>query len=220
MGIAAAFLTAFYSWRLLIMIFHGESRADEVTLAHVHESPKVMILPLVFLAIGALFVGFLTFDIFVGEYAQAFWGNSLLILDSHPALENAHHSPLWVVLLPSVAGLSGITLAYLMYMLAPELPSALSNGFQRIYRFLLNKWYFDEVYDRIFVKPSFLLGHGFWKSGDGALIDGVGPDGVASAVRDIARRASALQSGFLYHYAFAMLLGVASLITWFLVTRG
>ena len=90
MGIAAAFLTAFYSWRLLIMTFHGESRADEVTLAHVHESPKVMILPLVFLAIGALFVGFLTFDVFVGEYATAFWGNSLLILDSHPALENAH----------------------------------------------------------------------------------------------------------------------------------
>ena len=100
MGIAAAFLTAFYSWRLLIMTFHGESRADEVTLAHVHESPKVMILPLVFLAIGALFVGFLTFDVFVGQYATSFWGNSLLILDSHPALENAHHSPLWVVCCP------------------------------------------------------------------------------------------------------------------------
>ena len=165
MGIAAAFLTAFYSWRLLIMTFHGESRADEVTLAHVHESPKVMILPLVFLAIGALFVGFLTFDVFVGEYATAFWGNSLLILDSHPALENAHHSPLWVVLLPSVAGFSGITLAYLMYMLAPELPSALANGFERTYRFLINKWYFDELYARIFVKPSFVLGYGFWKSG-------------------------------------------------------
>ena len=220
MGIAAAFLTAFYSWRLLIMTFHGESRADEVTLAHVHESPKVMILPLVFLAIGALFVGFLTFDVFVGEHTQAFWGNSLLILSSHPALENAHHSPLWVVLLPSVAGVSGITLAYIMYMLAPELPAALANGFQRTYRFLLNKWYFDEFYERIFVKPSFLLGYGFWKSGDGALIDGVGPDGVASAVKNIARRASALQSGFLYHYAFAMLLGVAALITWLLVTRG
>ena len=98
-----------------------------------------------------------------------------------------------------------------MYMLAPELPSALANGFERTYRFLLNKWYFDEFYDRIFVKTSFLLGYGFWKSGDGALIDGVGPDGVASAVRDIARRASALQSGFLYHYAFAMLQGVALL---------
>ncbi len=219
MGIAAAFLTAFYSWRLLIMTFHGESRADEVTLAHVHESPKVMILPLVFLAMGALFVGFLTFDVFVGAHAKNFWGNSLLILDSHPALENAHHSPLWVVLMPSAAGVSGIGLAYLMYMLAPELPAALGNGFQGTYRFLLNKWYFDELYDRIFVKPSFLLGYGFWKSGDGALIDGVGPDGVASAVRNIARRASALQSGFLYHYAFAMLLGVAAIVTWLLVTR-
>ena len=220
MGIGAAFLTAFYSWRLLIMTFHGESRADEVTLAHVHESPKVMILPLMFLAMGALFVGFLTFDFFVGQHTKSFWGNSLLILDSHPALENAHQSPLWVILLPSVAGVSGITLAYLMYMLAPDLPAALASGFQRTYRFLRNKWYFDELYDRIFVRPCFLLGHGFWKSGDGALIDGVGPDGVASAVRDIARRASALQSGFLYHYAFAMLLGVAALITWFLVARG
>ena len=219
MGIAAAFLTAFYSWRLLIMTFHGESRADEKTLAHVHESPKVMILPLVFLAIGALFVGILTFEYFAGASAAAFWGNSLLVLDSHPALENVKHVPIWVVALPSVVGISGIILAYIMYMFAPELPGALANGFQRTYQFLLNKWYFDELYDRVFVKPSFMLGYGFWKSGDGALIDGVGPDGVAAAVKNLARRAAALQSGFLYHYAFAMLLGITALLTWFLVTR-
>jgi len=219
MGIAAAFLTAFYSWRLLIMTFHGESRADEKTLAHVHESPKVMILPLIFLAIGALFVGILSFEYFAGESSKAFWGNSLLVLESHPALANVKHVPIWVVALPSVVGISGIILAYIMYMFAPELPGALANGFKRTYQFLLNKWYFDELYDRIFVKPCFSLGYGFWKSGDGALIDGVGPDGVAAAVKNLARRAAALQSGFLYHYAFAMLLGIAGLITWFLVSR-
>ena len=220
MGIAAAFLTAFYSWRLLIMTFYGAPRADEKTMAHVHESPKVMILPLVFLAIGALFVGILTFEFFVGDQSVAFWGNSLFVLEGHNALENAHHSPIWVKFLPLVVGIAGIALAYLMYMFAPELPGALANGFQRTYQFLLHKWYFDELYDKLFVKPAFMLGHGFWKSGDGALIDGVGPDGIAAAVRNLAKRAGAVQSGFLYHYAFAMLLGVSGLITWFLVTKG
>ncbi|HIC59572.1 MAG TPA: NADH-quinone oxidoreductase subunit L [Rhodospirillales bacterium] len=218
MGIVAAFLTAFYSWRLLILTFHGESRADEITFAHVHESPKVMILPLVFLAIGALFVGILTFNFFVGDQAAEFWGNSILILSSHPALENAHHVPIWVKYLPLFVGVAGIALAYLMYMFAPELPGALANGFHRTHHFLVRKWYFDEIYDRLFVKPAFALGYGFWKSGDGALIDGVGPDGIAATTLNIARRAGALQSGYLYHYAFAMLLGIAGLTTWFLVT--
>jgi NADH-quinone oxidoreductase subunit L len=217
LGITAAFLTAFYSWRLLIMTFYGESRADETTLAHVHESPKVMILPLVVLALGAIFLGFLTVDYFIGGQSADFWKNSLFVLESHDALENAHHVPIWVKYLPLVVGVAGIALAYLMYMFAPELPGALGAGFQRTYLFLLNKWYFDELYDKIFIKPSFSLGRGFWKAGDGLLIDGVGPDGVAAAVRHLARRAGAVQSGYLYHYAFAMLLGVAALITWFLV---
>ncbi|MBT5940445.1 MAG: NADH-quinone oxidoreductase subunit L, partial [Rhodospirillaceae bacterium] len=217
LGITAAFLTAFYSWRLIIMTFHGTSRADEKTLAHVHESPKVMILPLVVLAIGALFVGILSVDYFVGEHTVEFWKNSIFVLDTHKALENAHHVPLWVKALPLVAGVGGISLAYLMYMFAPELPGALAAGFQRTYQFLLHKWYFDELYDKIFIKPAFYLGRGLWKAGDGLLIDGVGPDGIAAAVRVLARRAAAIQSGFLYHYAFAMLLGVAALITWFLV---
>ena len=217
LGICAAFLTAFYSWRLIIMTFHGTSRADEKTLAHVHESPKVMLLPLVVLAIGAIFLGFASFQYFVGESTVQFWGNSLFVLDSHKALENAHHVPIWVKYLPLVVGLAGIGLAYLMYMFAPELPGALAAGFQRTYQFLLNKWYFDELYDFLFVRTAFKLGRGFWKAGDGLLIDGVGPDGFAAAVKLLARRAGALQSGYLYHYAFAMLVGVAGLITWFLV---
>tara|TARA_B100001971_G_scaffold80209_1_gene73953 strand:+ start:737 stop:2707 length:1971 start_codon:yes stop_codon:yes gene_type:complete len=217
LGITAAFLTAFYSWRLIIMTFHGESRADETTLAHVHESPKVMILPLVVLALGALFVGILSVDYFVGEHTVEFWKNSIFVLDTHKTLENAHHLPIWVKLLPLVVGIGGIALAYLMYMFAPELPGALAAGFQRTYLFLLNKWYFDELYDKIFVRPAFYLGRGLWKAGDGLLIDGVGPDGVAAAVKHLARRAAAMQSGYLYHYALAMLLGVTFFVTWFLV---
>ncbi|MBO32587.1 MAG: NADH-quinone oxidoreductase subunit L [Rhodospirillaceae bacterium] len=220
LGICAAFLTAFYSWRLIIMTFHGTSRADEKTLAHVNESPKVMLLPLVVLAVGAIFLGFISFQYFVGESTQAFWGNSLFVLDTHQALDNAHHVPIWVKYLPLVVGIAGIALAYLMYMFAPDLASALANGFQRTHLFLLNKWYFDELYDYLFVRPAFKLGRGFWKAGDGLLIDGVGPDGFAAAVKLIARRAGTLQSGYLYHYAFAMLVGVAGLITWFLVMGG
>ncbi|MDP6925571.1 MAG: NADH-quinone oxidoreductase subunit L, partial [Rhodospirillales bacterium] len=167
LGICAAFLTAFYSWRLIIMTFHGTSRADEKTLAHVNESPKVMLLPLVVLAVGAIFLGFISFQYFVGESTQAFWGNSLFVLDTHQALDNAHHVPIWVKYLPLVVGIAGIALAYLMYMFAPDLASALANGFQRTHLFLLNKWYFDELYDYLFVRPAFKLGRGFWKAGDG-----------------------------------------------------
>ncbi len=218
LGILAAFLTAFYSWRLLIMTFHGEPRADEHTMAHVHESPPVMIVPLLVLAGGACLAGYLGYANFVGDGVNAFWGDSILVLDSHPALENAHHVPLWVKLLPLIVGVCGIGLAYVFYMFKPDLPDKLAARFQGVYRFLLNKWYFDELFDKSFVRPSFYLGRNFWKTGDGTLIDGLGPDGVSATVARLARRASAMQSGYLYHYAFAMLVGVVILITWYLFT--
>jgi len=215
-GITAAFLTAFYSWRLLFMTFHGAPRADEKVMAHVHESPMVMILPLVVLAIGACFAGILGYDYFVGKNAEHFWGDAILILEQHTALENVHHVPGWVKTLPLVVGAVGIALAYVLYIVSPAIPGMFAARFQGIYQFLLNKWYFDELYDKIFVRPAFTLGRGLWKSGDGLLIDGVGPDGVSSVVRVVARRAAALQTGYLYHYAFAMLIGVVGLITWYL----
>jgi len=216
LGIAAAFLTAFYSWRLLLMTFHGQPRADEVVMAHVHESPKVMILPLVVLAAGALFAGYIGFEWFVGHNTAEFWGNAILTLPGHPSLENAHHVPFWVKYLPLVVGVAGIGLAYVMYVLAPGLPGALADRFAAVYRFVLNKWYFDELYDALFVRPAFYIGRGLWKSGDGALIDGVGPDGIAAATLNLARRATRLQTGYVFHYAFAMLIGVLILITWYL----
>ena len=217
LGILAAFLTAFYSWRLIILTFHGVSRADEKTIAHVHESPKIMVLPLCVLALGALFAGLLCIDYFVGTNAVEFWKNSIFVLSSHQALENANHVESWVKFLPIGVGFAGILLAYLMYIVAPGLPEALSAGLVRTHKFFLNKWYFDELYGKIFVQPAFSIGQGLWKAIDGLLIDGVGPNGIAAVVRSIARRAGAIQSGYLYHYAFVMLLGVLVFITWFLV---
>ncbi|MBF0246863.1 MAG: NADH-quinone oxidoreductase subunit L [Alphaproteobacteria bacterium] len=216
LGIAAAFLTAFYSWRLIIMTFHGQPRADEKVMAHVHESPMIMIAPLLVLATGAAFAGWVSYDWFVGHDAAHFWGNSILVLENHPALENAHHVPAWVKYLPLVMGASGIALAYLMYMFVPSLPSLVVALIRPIHQFVYNKWYFDELFDALFVKPAFAIGRGFWKVGDQAIIDGYGPNGVAAATQDTARKAGVLQTGYLYHYALAMLLGVVGMVTWYM----
>jgi NADH-quinone oxidoreductase subunit L len=218
LGIAAAFMTAFYSWRLLFMTFHGTPRCDEKTLAHVHESPKIMLLPLVLLAAGSLFAGVAGYSVFVGDGMDAFWGDSIKVLSTHTALVDSHHVPIWVKVLPLAMGVSGIALAYWMYIANTNLPKALADKFRPLYLFSYNKWYFDELFNAIFVKPAFYLGRGLWKSGDGALIDGVGPDGVAALTKRWAQRASNLQSGYLYHYAFAMLIGIVGLVTWHLYT--
>ena len=218
LGIMAAFMTAFYSWRLLFMTFHGAPRADETVMAHVHESPKVMLIPLMLLAVGACFAGYIGYAYFVGQNASDFWLAAIYIAPNHTALEQAHHVPFWVKISPLVVGASGIALATILYVMAPDWPARIAARFQRLYQFLLNKWYFDELYDALFVRPAFRLGRGLWKTGDGAIIDGIGPDGIATTTQNIARRAGGLQSGYLYHYAFAMLIGVVVLITFYLLT--
>jgi len=218
LGILAAVLTAFYSWRLLFMTFHGTSRASAEVLANVHESPKVMTIPLMLLAVGAIFAGYFGYKIGMVDADGAFWRGSIFVLSSHSALVEAHHVPTWVRALPLVVAVVGIAAAYFLYISVPALPAKIAARFRPIYLFLLNKWYFDELYDAIFVRPAHYIGRGLWKAGDGAVIDGVGPDGFAAAAMDIARRAVRLQSGYLYHYAFAMLIGVALLVSWYLVT--
>jgi len=213
-GIAAALMTAFYSWRLLFLTFHGRTRADDHTFDHAHESPPVMIAPLLVLALGAVFSGYLAKEYFVGHDMNEFWGGSILML--HNIIEEAHHVPFWVKKLPILVGVIGIFAAFVMYILKPNWPAAFVARIRPVHTFVYNKWFFDELYDRVFVRPSFVLGRGLWKSGDGAVIDGVGPDGIAAATRNLAGRASRLQSGFVYHYAFAMLIGLVLLATWFL----
>ncbi|MFZ5789416.1 MAG: NADH-quinone oxidoreductase subunit L [Pseudomonadota bacterium] len=216
LGVAAALLTAFYSWRLLLMTFHGQARADHHTMEHVHESPWVMLVPLFVLATGATFGGILFYDLFVGHDMAEFWRQSITVLEGHNSIEAAHEAPLWVKLAPLAMGLIGIGIAYLFYVVAPGLPAALTSRVGALYRFLLNKWYFDELYDWLFVRPAQWLGYGLWKQGDGTLIDGLGPDGVSTVTRDLARRAGRLQTGYVYHYAFVMLIGVVLFVTWYL----
>jgi NADH-quinone oxidoreductase subunit L len=217
MGIAAAALTAFYSWRLLFMTFHGAPRADHHVMEHVHESPNVMLIPLYALAAGAVFAGFLGFKYFVGESSEHFWREAILVLPPHNSIEAAHHGAWWVGILPTIVGLVGIGMAYGFYIQNPGLPRQMAERFRGLYLFLLNKWYFDELYDALFVRSSFSLGFGLWKKGDGAVIDGLGPDALAANTIRLARRASALQTGYIYHYAFAMLIGVVLLVTWYML---
>ncbi|MBT3928154.1 MAG: NADH-quinone oxidoreductase subunit L [Rhodospirillaceae bacterium] len=214
-GIAAAILTALYSWRLIILTFHGKPRADEKVMAHVHESPAIMTVPLILLAVGAIVAGYLLLPM-VGSHSD-FWGTSILVLPHNNALEGAHHVAFWVKALPTIVAVIGILAAYYLYMTKPQLPAMLAERLRPLYLFSLNKWYFDELYDWMFVRPAKYLGHGLWKQGDGGVIDGIGPDGIAAAATAIARRVVKLQSGYLYHYAFLMLAGVAVIITWYLI---
>jgi NADH-quinone oxidoreductase subunit L len=195
------------------MTFHGTPRASEEVMHHVHESPWIMLVPLILLAVGAVFAGALGFETFVGEEFRNFWRDSILVLPDHHALTAAHHSPVWVSVLTLVVAFGGVGAAYVAYMYRTEIPGWLARRFHGLYLFLLNKWYFDELYDYLLVEPAKALGRGLWKGGDGALIDGVGPDGVAAATQNLARRASALQTGYVYHYAFAILIGVAAFVS-------
>jgi NADH-quinone oxidoreductase subunit L len=215
LGIAAALMTAFYSWRLLFMTFHGKTRANDHTFDHVHESPPIMLAPLFVLAAGAVFSGGLGYAYFVGHDMEQFWGESILML--HNVIEEAHHVPFWVKVLPIVVGVVGIALAWYAYLARPDLPARFVAKIRPVHRFVFNKWYFDELYELLFVRPAFALGRVLWKTGDGDIIDGVGPDGLAATTRDLSGWASRLQSGYLYHYAFAMMIGLVALATWFLV---
>ena len=219
LGTVAAFMTAFYISRVMFMTFHGEPRAGEEAMHHAHESPWVMLIPLIVLAIGATFFGFLGYDFFVGDERTSFWRNSILVLPQYDSLAVAEQIPPLVRYMPLTVAVIGIAIAYVLYVVDPRLPVRLASEFRALYLFLLNKWYFDELYDWLFVRPAMMIGGGLWKSGDGAVIDGLGPDGVAAVTRDLARQASRLQTGYLYHYAFAMMIGLVVLVTWYLLPR-
>jgi NADH-quinone oxidoreductase subunit L len=208
--VAAALLTSFYSWRLIFLTFHGTARADAHVMEHAHESPPVMMVPLYILAAGALLAGIVFSGWFIGEGAHEFWGTAMTVHGE------AHHPPFWVVYLPTLMMAIGALIAVWFYLVSPRVPAELAARNDWLYRFLLNKWYFDELYDFIFVRGAKALGRFLWKKGDGWFIDGFGPDGVSARVLDITQRVVRIQSGYLYHYAFAMLIGVAVLVTWFM----
>ncbi|WP_119680302.1 NADH-quinone oxidoreductase subunit L [Indioceanicola profundi] len=220
-GLLAALLTAFYSWRLLLLTFHGQPRANERVMAHVHESPLVMLVPLFVLAIGALFSGYVAYDWFVGHDMAEFWGGSIFMLagEHGTIIEEAHHVPGWVPVAPLLAGILGIALAYVFYMFKPDLPGRVTAAIGGFYRLVFRKYYFDELYNALFVRPAGKLGYGLWKGGDEAVIDAFGPDGAARLTRGLSVVTSRLQTGYVYHYAFVMVIGVVLLVGWFYFAR-
>jgi NADH-quinone oxidoreductase subunit L len=216
--VLAAGLTAFYSWRLLFMTFHGQSRADHHALEHAHESPWVMLGPLCVLATGAVFAGFLLDDWFIGHDWPQFWNGAIFNGANNHIINQLEENPAWVDYLPLVMGLGGIAVAYVMYIVNPLIPVRLAQSYGAIYRFLLNKWYFDELYDAIFVRPALRLARLFWQVGDATLIDGV-PNGIAELTSDGSRQVVRIQTGSLAVYAFVMLIGVVALIGIFMLSR-
>jgi NADH-quinone oxidoreductase subunit L len=215
--IGAAGLTSFYSWRLIFKTFFGEPH-DQEHYEAAHESPWSMRIPIILLAIGSIFAGFPFREIFVGHGVEEFFRDSVK-MNPH-ILEDMEQMPHWLGWLPFVMMAGGFLVSYIFYIRRPYLPVDLARQQPLLYNFLLNKWYFDELYDLIFVRPAKWIGYFLWKVGDGKIIDGLGPDGVSARVLDVTRNAVKLQTGYLYHYAFAMLIGVAGFITWFMFGAG
>jgi NADH-quinone oxidoreductase subunit L len=215
MTVVAAGLTAFYSWRLIFKTFHGAPH-DRHHYDAAHESPMVMLAALAFLAAGSLLAGYPFYQVFAGHGVAEFFRESLKVGPGNTVLDDMHHVSLLVQQLPTLMMLAGFAVAYRFYIQRPDLPVELARQHDVLYRFLLNKWYFDEIYDVLLVRPTIWLGRLLWKGGDERVIDGFGPDGVSARVLDVTRNVVRLQTGYLYHYAFAMLIGVAALITWFM----
>jgi NADH-quinone oxidoreductase subunit L len=218
LGVLAATLTAFYSGRLIWLTFHGKPRADEETMHHVHESPPVMIVPLMALAVGAVLAGWLGLG--MAEEGE-FWAGSIFHGPENHVLHDMHEVPLLVRLAPSIAMVVGLGLSWVCYMGRPGMAARIAAAAGPVNRLFHNKWYFDELYDLLFVRPAKALGYGLWRGGDQGIIDRFGPDGIAWSTILTSRRTVRLQTGYVYHYAFVMLIGVAALVSWYLfVTLG
>jgi NADH-quinone oxidoreductase subunit L len=214
----ATFLTAFYSWRMIFMTFHGPRKGDAHVMAHVHESPWVMRGPLVVLAIGAIFGGMLLDRDFIGAAQKLFWNGSIVNEKNWAILADLNHVPVLIDFLPTVLGLLGIAIAYVMYIARPQLPAILAARFGFIYRLLLNKYYVDELYGVIFVRPYRTLARLLWHVGDEDILDGI-PRGGVMLARGTAGGLVRFQSGSLAQYAFVMLIGLVVLISVFLIFR-
>ena len=212
-GVLTAFMTSLYSWRLIFMTFHGTFNNKNISLSKVHESPGVMLVPLLFLALGAIFAGYAFKDYFIGSQFIQFWNNSIFFLKEFVL----HHPPLWFLLLTPILVLLAIPLSYYFFVKDKKSLDGFIEINKPLYNFLVNKWYFDELYDFLFVKPAKKIGSFFWKIGDGTIIDGFGPDGLTKLIKSVSDKAVQFQSGFLYHYAFVILIGLSILLTYMMI---
>jgi NADH-quinone oxidoreductase subunit L len=213
-GIFTALLTSIYSWRLMFKTFHGEYNNKKVSIEDTHESPVVMLIPLILLSIGAVLAGFAFKELFIGyDGINNFWKDSIFFLEPL----STDHPPLWFLILTPTLVISSIPIAYYLFVKNKNLPEQIANINNPLYKFLLNKWYFDELYDALFVRPSKSLGLFLWKFFDLKIIDGFGPDGISTLIKKFSIKANKFQSGFIYQYAFVMLLGFSALLTFLIV---
>jgi len=222
MLVIAALFTSFYSWRLMFLTFFGTPRGKSHTHGHAHESPMTMIAPLGVLALGATFAGVIWYGPFFGSTEQVtdWFGDSILMIESNTVLHDAHYVSAWVKVSPFIAMLIGFVTALWFYVLDPSMPGRVAQTNRPLYLFLLNKWYFDEIYDWIFVRPTHWLAAALWKRGDGDVIDG-SINGVAMGlIPRLTRLAGRAQSGYIFTYVFAMVIGVAILVTWMTIFGG
>jgi NADH-quinone oxidoreductase subunit L len=209
-GIFTAFLTSIYSWRLIFKTFHGSYNNKSIKIEETHESPLVMLLPLIILSIGSIFAGFIFKELF---FDTNFWGNSIFFLE--PISEE--HPPMWFLLLTPILVCSSIPISYYLFVKNKDLANSIVEINKPLYNFLVNKWYFDELYEVLFIKPSKKIGLFLWKFFDVKIIDGFGPDGVSSLIKKFSIKANKFQSGYIYQYAFIMLLGFSALLTFLII---
>jgi len=212
-GILTALLTAVYSWRLIFKTFHGTYNNEKLKIETMHESPLIMLIPLFLLSVGAIFVGFLFKDLFIHGGGNNFWGDSIKFLE--PLSKD--HPPLLIVLITPILVTLSIPFSYYLFVKNKEIPNSLVNSNKPLYNFLVNKWYFDELYEFLFIKPSKKIGLFFWKVIDQKTIDKFGPDGISAVIKSLSVKANKFQSGFIYQYAFMMLLGFSALLTFLIL---
>ncbi len=213
-GIITAFLTSIYSWRLIFKTFHGDYNNNDIKIEETHESPLVMLIPLIFLSIGSIFAGYNFKELFLGYGGiNNFWQESIFFLQPL----STDHPPFWFLVLTPILVILSIPVAYYLFVKNKNLPNQIANVNKPLYQFLINKWYFDELYDVLFVIPSKKIGLFLWKFFDIKIIDGFGPDGISSFIKKCSLKANKFQSGFIYQYAFVMLLGFSALLTFLIV---
>ncbi len=220
--VIAALMTSFYSWRLMFLTFWGAPRGDKHTHEHAHESPQSMLIPLAVLAVGSVLAGMVFYGPFFGstEQVRDYFGAAIFMAEGNNLITEAHYVPGWVKVSPFIAMLIGLGMAYLFYIRDTSLPKRLAETFPGAYQFLLNKWYFDEIYEFLFVRPTKFIGRFLWKKGDGTVIDG-GINGLAMGIIPFfTRLAGRAQSGFVFHYAFAMVLGIVVIVTFVTLAGG
>ena len=210
-GIVTAFITSVYSWRLIFKTFHGKYN-NSMSFEKVHESGPVMLIPLLLLAVGAIFSGYVFHEIFIGEKTE-FWGKAIFFLNH---VEHGH-PPMWLIILVPTLVISSIPLSFILFLKRKEIVESFVSTNKPIHTFLVKKWYFDELYDLIFVRTFRNIGTFLWQKGDVNTIDGYGPDGIARVVKKISERTSKVQSGYLYHYATVILAGLSLIITFLII---